>query len=479
MGYYMTLPDYGIRYDDVKSLSFAPEIDTTCATLPICEFSIDIITEHKPKNGWLGCFVNLYEDQGRENATNTCLAAMYEIVEADQQSDTVAHIRAQSLVGYLERRILPPLYIPSYPIMYAEEFISKLFTDTPVNDVGMVFDPESLPFDVTSGAHSYAYASNVFCPEQTARERLQWFCQVFGLKVVQFGINSACGLYIDRIYLEQNTLYSTYIEIDRTYWKPKVKRVSNYERMDVTYYSDFTYSERQGNDWEKYVIQEGWNDPESGQSQEEIAMYYRRNVVSHEMSPNANYNTIYLTGNTIMRQSQAESGYVKYENCRYYEVELDILQIKKDGTEDYFWPGDKVMFHTEPDTICCGLIKSCELTFGNLVRAKLRVSTDLKPVAVVYVDFEYDVKLPYEDRPGTYYRRYKTFAKRRYTLPHNYYRQGSAAYRNPYVVKLHPFYVDGANGIVLFEPENDTVNIFTDVTAGTVISKGAGYTQST
>ena len=94
---------------------------------------------------------------------------------------------------------------------------------------------------------------------------------------------------------------------------------------------------------------------------------------------------------------------------REYEAEVDVLQIKHDGTNDtYIWPGDRVWFHTDLDTICTGVVKSVDFTFGKLARSKLVITTDMTPVSTGTLVVEYQYY---------YSGAYHTFMTHAYILP--------------------------------------------------------------
>ena len=447
----------GTTYSDIKFLRFAPEYDPTLATLPICEFEAEIVTDDAPEDvrfKWM----NLREDLGYENATNDLLAGRYYSVETEQIGRGVLRVRAQSLLGILDSRVLAAELFTNALI---ETFVERLFTDSPLNDGAMIFvDP---PVTVDSQIEPYVRYVSGFCPQQTARERLQWLLQAKMLRVVQYGQLSEDGLYITSSVDRNDAGFSgrhetKYISPENTYKKPKLKAVGSTHNFTAVRYGNFTYTETKGRDWGSSVIRQDW-DMET-QQWVDVLVYYRMyplqvNDGTGDLGDpvTVSGNTLMSSGDTYVFQAMAQTYF------RGYEVEADILQIKADGTNDsYIWPGDRVWFYTDMDTVCIGVVKSIDFTFGALAKSKLVIATDAVPVAVAYVDMHY---------------RYQgTFAVRHMTFPVPYIHYDST---RPLYVKNPPYYYMEEGEVTILHPNYDQTEIYNNSGEGTTMTYYVDY----
>ena len=449
----------GTTYSDIKSLSFAPEYDPTLATLPICEFEVEIVTDDAPEDvkfKWM----DLHEDMGYENATNDLLAGWYYSVEVEQIGRGVLRVRAQSLLGILDSRVLAAELFTSALI---ETFVERLFTDSPLNDGTMIFDEDDPPVTVDSQIEPYVRYVSGFCPQQTARERLQWLLQANMLRVVQYGQLSEDGLYITSSVDRNDAGFSgrhetKYISPENTYKKPKLKAVGSTHNFTAVRYGNFTYTETKGRDWGSSVIRQDW-DMET-QQWVDVLVYYRMyplpvNDGTGDLGDpvTVSGNTLMSSGDTYVFQAMAQTYF------RGYEVEADILQIKADGTNDsYIWPGDRVWFYTDMDTVCIGVVKSIDFTFGALAKSKLVIATDAVPVAVAYVDMHY---------------RYQgTFAVRHMTFPVPYIHYDST---RPLYVKNPPYYYMEEGEVTILHPNYDQTEIDNNSGEGTTMTYYVDY----
>jgi len=374
----------GTTYSNIKSVSFTPEYDPTLATLPVCEFEVNVVTSTAPED-FAGKKIDLHEDLGYTNATNTLLAGWYEVAEAEYSEPGVVRIRAQSLLAWLDKRTLGPEYFSAVDFT---TFLRRLFTDAPLldNQPQWMVDEDPPPIVQANGLNVGTVTG--YCPEQTARQRLQQLCQAKMLGVKQWGLESADGLYI---FMSPDRTYNVFgivekaISLDNTFKAQIVKRTERHTGCTITRYINFRTTERTGENWDSVVQQEGWVDSETGLSQDEIRYYFLKDYHEYNDGTGDVIGAVEISGNMLMNGDYSTGIPATY--FRSYEVETDVLQIKPDASADeYIWPGYRVWFYLDANTVRKGVVKSCAFTFGRLARARLVIATDMQPVDVSYID---------------------------------------------------------------------------------------------
>lgn len=379
----------GSMYSDLLSLSFAPEYDPTLATLPICEFEAKIITDD-PAKDFDGQSADLYEIRF---ITPKLMAGAYTISEAEQINENVVRIRAQSLLALLDKRVLAA---GMFSFIQTDVFIKRLFTDPTVNDYDYipVWDDDA-PFIKVLNAY-YSYSVYGVCQKHTARERLRLYCQAFGNYIQQWGNNSEYGLAIAHKNISALTVTKVILPENTFYMQP-ARRDSSIGTLTINRYANFTSNYHKESDgWEKYVIQEGWTDPNTGLTFEEQAYYYQKSSTSKYVYNGADQNcfdAVEIADNLLTYYDYLFHDIQKTTHFSHYIVELDVLcDGYKNGDTYYernYFPGDDVAFFAKDGTMYYGIVKSADYTFGTLARAKLTILTDMKPVSPAYVDVNY------------------------------------------------------------------------------------------
>jgi hypothetical protein len=193
-------------YTEIKNLSFEPQIDITGDSVPINEFSVDIKTGNEIE---VGQYAYLYDDLNQ-------LWAKFWITYADQKDSEFVEVIAQSPLTLLDRVILPPvMYLSATSISTALDAVFSALTGFATYTLD-----SSLQSATVSG----------YCPEQNARERLQWIC-------------FACTAYVRQSFtdtieikaLDESTV--TDIPMNQTYWKPSVAYRDYVTSIELTQYA--------------------------------------------------------------------------------------------------------------------------------------------------------------------------------------------------------------------------------------------------
>lgn len=363
------------EYTEIKNLSFSPEADITGVTCPVNEFTADIITSSPLAPGG---FAELYDDLDS-------LWARYWITDSVKLNSDTLRITAKSLLWPLDKVVLPA-------VMYEDAAVMDVLDE--------IFGMISEQYDLDSSFATQFIDG--FCPEQSARERLQWVCFVIGGYVKTH--------FTDVVEILPVPTETAIIPPEKTFWRPELSsRVAVASiRAKVWSYTEGTPAAT--DKWvtdgtTTWVAQEQWislNNPSAGQLSPS-------SVVSIEDV------TLINSGNVGAILNRLSGYYFKPR-----EVSLDVI----DNGE--YVPGDKVQVFTDDASIVEGWIDAAAFSFGVQARASLHV-TALDPreagdLTLIYtfnqleiekhtyhfpVGYEYEFQNPYFDR---------TYMPRRYIL---------------------------------------------------------------
>lgn len=315
-------------YTAIKNLSFAPEIDIAGSEVPINEFEVDIITNDAVN---VGQFAYLYDDLDN-------LWAKYWIIYAEHEDAQIVHLKAQSQIKLLERRMLPA-------VMYSAEPLSDVLDD--------IFDEIGTSEYTLDSSLSNATISG-FCPNQSCKTRLQWVCFVSRAYIKSF--------FSDKIEILPVDETETFIPIDKTYWKPSISYTDYVTRVRARAYTFTQGTPSTTDEWvsdgtDTYIVTSttvSVANPDAPVS-----------ALTHEVT----IDDIYLIDNNNI------SAILSYLATYYFKrMQLDISVI---NNAEYI-PGDKVIAYQDEYNLVSGYIKKCEFTTG--VQAKARIS--LAPVEV-------------------------------------------------------------------------------------------------
>lgn len=317
----MKITIWTTTYTRIKSLSFSPEADVTNSELAINELSADIFTDDLPTPG---CYVALYDAGDR-------MWAHYWLIEAVRVDRGVLRIKAQSELLLLGRKTMGA-------VMYDNAPVSDIVSDIFLN-VG--------PYSLDPGFSSQTISG--FCPEQTARERLQWVCLCIGGYVKTY-FNAQAE--IKPIESEQVLIPSS-----RTFWKPSLSYGDDVTAVRIKAYS---YIEGTPASTDKWVTDGTHNYIQTEQ------VFTLSNPDASPLAVEHVYKvedvTIVNTGNVSAILTRLSTYFFKRT-----EVDLDVID-----NGDYM-PGQKVAAYVNEREIMGGFIKSCDFSFGLQARARLHL----------------------------------------------------------------------------------------------------------
>lgn len=340
-----------IIFRKLKSLTFAPQVDLIGTSLPINEFSADVVLDDPADAGKVsvGNAVELHDDL--EN-----LWAYYLITYAETVQTGIIRVTAKTRLSTLDGVKLPA-------VMYSGDSASDVIMAC-IGAAGQYGSYVSIDSSFASTTITG------FCPEQTARERLTW---------VLFAINAyAKSFFANSIEIVSIDSTETMIPPDKTFMTPAVTFLDYVTAVKAKTYS-FTQGTPQTTDTyvedangNTYIVTEG----EVTLSNPSVPAGIPDNVI--EISE------VYLVNSSNV------SAILTNLSTRYFkrvEVEADVI----DNAE--YIPGDKVSVFTEEETMYSGYIESAAFSFGVQARAKLKlVACENAPCAKLTIKCKYNGK---------------------------------------------------------------------------------------
>lgn len=329
-------------YTEIKNLTFAPEVDIAGTSVPINEFTVDIITDDDIP---LGIAALLYDDLDN-------LWAQYTVVYAERVDRQTVRVRARSDVAVLDTVTLP----------------ATMYETTAAGVMGDIFGSVSASYSLHSSFSSAAVKG--FCPQQTARERLAWLCLVLGAYV-----KSCFNTTIQILPVPGS---GPLIPLNRTYWRPSVTYLDYVTSFAVTAYA-FEEAEPETTD--------EWVETDGG-----VVYVVTRSGAATMPAPGT------VPEGAIGRAMQVEdvmlvnadnlSTVLTHLSTYYFnrlEVDADVI----DNAE--FVPGQKVTVYADENTLVTGYIQRAEFAFGLQARARLHiVGVESVPSATLVIQYVYD-----------------------------------------------------------------------------------------
>lgn len=318
-------------YTQIVDLAFSPQTELTGDQLPINTVQVQI---HTTDNVDIGVYLFLYDDLDN-------LWAKYWITYAEHHDKQTLTIRASSPLQLLERDMLPA-------VMYSAEPVA--------NVLATIFG--QLPQGAYTIHADFASATITgFCPEQSARNRLQWVTLVLGAYVKTFFSETIDILPIDDT--------ETLIPIENTYWKPSLKYTDWVTRVRAYAYS-FSQGTPQTTDaW----VSDGTNTYIVSKHSVSLA---NPNVPSAAPTHEITIDECYLINDDNIDDILTHLSTYYFKRA---SVEAEVINNAE------YMPGDRVQIYTDSDAMAEGYIEKAEFSFG--IQAKSRIT--LTPVDVIGV----------------------------------------------------------------------------------------------
>ena len=382
MSVYITIG--GTEYRNVRSVSYDPQYDPRMESLPICEFSAEVVTSVTAE-ALAGSWANLYHTVVKQAVSgwperDRCLAYDYLITEAEQIGAGAVKIKAKSYVYILDQRVLEAKMYDNTPIA---DFMYDVFEGPSVNGV---YDSLSTSYKVPT----LPTTVTMYCPQQTARERLLWFCAAYGKMVTQWGdyqtiaeVEAGTGTpYAIRV--TDNEIASgsmDRITPDMIYDKPTVSKVSSYTALTMYKIIQYTQTEHTGPSWKKCVVKEAGELPDGMIVDDDEIWYINFRKKQYERQGAVfTENVAEISDELLIRNEYSPFAAPWFLD---FEVELDVLWGMVEGENNpelSYMPGSTLIFATDRETRCRGIIKSVGFTFGKREKLHLVIVTDLEPL---------------------------------------------------------------------------------------------------
>lgn len=330
--YWIENPDTGeidIESADyqITNLSFAPQTDLTGNSLPVNEYTCDVILP-APIPGTLSS-ATLYDDMDQRWCS-------YPITGANQITNKCLRLTCSSWLKRLDDRRLDEIV---YVNETAENAIEECFGAAYANDYTIA---TAIASKTVSG----------YAPAQTGRERLTWLCFVLGAYVED--------IYRDDALITEVDDTATLIPIDKTYGGSK--RPTLDKDQWVTGLKITTYAFRQGTqeEWEaddsSYMFPIPW-----------IATTQEITISNPTAPVDARPNVVELSNIYLINQSNVSDIAARLAQYWFNPLTAQISVINNRS----YKPGDLVTGYTAQDNLITGYIQQGTFAFGKQAMSKL------------------------------------------------------------------------------------------------------------
>lgn len=310
-------------YTKITSLVFSPQTDLTGNKLPINNVQVQI---HTTDNIDIGVYLYLYDDLDR-------LWAKYWITYAGHHDKETLTIRASSILTILERRILDP-------VMYNNEPIA--------NVIATIFDRALDEYTLDSAFDGITVSG--FCPEQSARKRLQMVTLVIGAYVKSY--------FSDKIQILPIDDTPVLIPREDTYWKPKITYSDYVTRVRAFAYSFTPGTPSSTDQWvtdgtttyivSKHAVSFANPDAPAAAPTHEITVDNLMLINDDNIDDVLTHLSTYYFGRTT--------------------VEADVINNGE------YQPGERVQVYADNNIIAEGFIEGAAFTFGTQAKSRLSIT---------------------------------------------------------------------------------------------------------
>ena len=335
----------GGEYHQVSNLNFAPQTDLTGNSLPINQYTVDVMTaDDIPVEAITH---TLYDDRG-------LLWADWPITKVQRIAPNCVRVTASSWLHKLDGRQLDA-------VMYEDEPAS--------NAIEACFGTGSRDYSVNAAIAAKTVTG--FAPAQTARERLTWLCFVLGAFVVDTFRDDARITGIDSS--------TTLIPLERTYRRPKVDADKWVTGLKITSYS---FREGTQEEWEtddnSYMFPTPW-----------IATPQTVTLANSYAPEGALANVIEIDSIYLINPSN-----VSEIAARLAQYWFNPTTVRADVVNNRLYrPGDLVQVYTGLDSMVSGYIQQESFAFGKQSMSKIKLVGALDiPTAKLTVNYHYDGK---------------------------------------------------------------------------------------
>lgn len=358
------------NYTDLRNLVYSPQTDITGDTIPINEFTVDIVTDDLIASGQ---YAELFDDRNNR-------WAKYWITYAERNGADAMQVKARSPIAMMDGVTLPA-------VVYNATALSTVLDNTIVRHAGEGL-VATLPYTLSSSFNNTTVTAVL--PEQSARERLQWVCFAIGAYVQTY-----FNTQIEILPIGQTV---TRIPLEKTYWRPNVIYKDHVTAIEITGYSFAMGTPGVG---DEYV--EVGNDT--------YILTPQKYTLTNTSAPSSaadnvvKFNGIYTVN--------ADNVAAILAHVASYLFKRTTVQIDAINNGDFI-PGDKAEGYADMNLAFGGYIESCAFSFGKQAKARMNmIAADViqtKGLTVLYkwgneqldrkvyalpVGFVYEIENPY------------------------------------------------------------------------------------
>lgn len=322
-------------YSALDNLKFSPQTDLTADHLPINEFEVRLFTNDLIAYGQ---YAELRDDL--DNLWARYWISYAERIGQDVDRGTyIVRLIAQSSLAFLERMKLP----------------AKMYNTTAANVLSDILTTIGQSGAITLDSDVATDWSNMtingFCPEQTARERLQWLLLCAGGYIKSFFDN---GIKISKVDVSGGEL----IPLEKTFWKPSISHRDYVTQIKITAY---TYTEGLPHTYDEYVT--------------DGTTYWvvQKQVItlSNNMVPSGTPDNVVEISDVTMVSPTIASIIAQNLVAYYFDrMEVDCEVIDNAA----YIPGDLVTIYTDEGSLCRGYIDQVDFTFGVQAKGKMHLT---------------------------------------------------------------------------------------------------------
>lgn len=324
----------------VDDIGFNPEADLTNDSMPINEIEARIYTNDLIN---FGQWADLYDDNNHLFA-HYWLRFAERIGRDDDRQTYIVRIIGQSPLAFLERVTMPAEMVDDDAEVLIMDILDYLGSMGHDGDIISSSDIDSNVGDIHITG---------FCPEQSARERLQWILTAAGGYALS-AFNDVIA--VNKIPLGSNSA-GILIPAEKTFWKPTISYRDYVSSIKVTGY---TFTEGTPSNVDEYVT-----DGTTYWIQQKQVV----SVSNPSLPSGAPNNEIVIDDMTILSPSRASVVASILSNYYFNRVEVEADVINNCEYE----PGMKVMVYTDRDTIYGGYISGCDFAFGLQTKSRIHL----------------------------------------------------------------------------------------------------------
>lgn len=325
---YIVLEDSLTEYHDIAALDFAPEADLVGDSLPICQYTVEIRTEDDIERGQWALLMDDIDN----------LWARYIVTDSDRLDRRTLRIVAQSPIYPIDKLQLSAIY-------YEDEPVENVLEDTLTP-----LDAYRVRADAYELDPSYnGTLITGFCPEQTARERLQWLCYALGA-VVRQAFNRV-------VQIEPRDNGNALIPLGQTYMRPKVSY-----REIVTAVNVYAYTFTEGS---PQTTDEWVTDGETYW----IVGKQKMTLINPDIPTGVTPNPVTIEGVYLINTDNA-SNMLNLLGAYYFQ--RTTLQLACVANHWYF-PGQRVTAYVDRGALMSGRISGMRFTFGKQAKADMEI----------------------------------------------------------------------------------------------------------